>query len=156
MRGKAIVLWCLLASLAITPAHAADLLDTAERAGSFTMFLNAVRIAGLTRQLKAEGPYTVFMPTDHAFTRISESDWERWKKEPKALARVLRYHIIRDRLKVTEVKPGEVASVAGPALQLKSDNGMVTVNGARVTESDLQADNGVIHGLDTVLMPPGD
>ena len=137
-------------------ADAADLLATAERSGSFKNFIHAVRIAGLTRQLKAEGPYTAFMPTDQAFARVTKSDWDNWKKEPQALARVLQYHLIRGRVKVTEVKPGSAASVAGPALVLKSDNGMVTVNGARVTESDLQADNGIIHGIDALLMPPDD
>ncbi len=156
MQGKATVLLYFFAGLLAVPAAAADLLDTAERAGSFKVFLNAVRIAGLTRQLKAEGPYTVFMPTDNAFAQIVGSDWELLKKEPQALARVLRYHMIRGSIKVTEVKPGPTASVAGPPLTLKSDNGMVTINGARVTESDMQADNGIIHGVDTVLMPPDD
>ena len=154
MRGKATALLFLTAALAAEPVRAGDLLDTAQRSGSFKTFLEAVRIAGLTRQLKAEGPYTVFMPTDNAFAQLSDADWESLKKAPQSLARVLRYHIIRGRVKVTEVKPGPAASVAGPALELKSDNGMVTVNGARVTESDLQADNGIIHGGDEVLMPP--
>ncbi len=154
MRGKATALLCLTAVLAAGPVRAGDLLDTAQRSGSFKTFLEAVRIAGLTRQLKAEGPYTVFMPTDNAFSQLADGEWDALKKAPQSLARVLRYHIIRGRVKVTEVKPGPVASVAGPSLELKSDNGMVTVNGARVTESDLQADNGIIHGVDEVLMPP--
>ncbi len=156
MRGKSTALLCLIAGVLVMPVQAADLLDTAERSGSFKTFMSAVRIAGLTRELKAEGPYTVFMPTDNAFARIPEADWERWKKEPQSLARVLRYHMVRGRFKVTEVKPGQATSLAGPALELKSDNGMVTVNGARVTESDLQADNGIIHGVDSLLTPPED
>ncbi len=154
MQGKATALLCLTAVLAAAPVVAGDLLDTAQRSGSFKTFLEAVRIAGLTRQLKADGPYTVFMPTDNAFSQMTEGDRESLKKVPQLLARMLRYHIIRGRVKVTEVKPGPAASIAGPALELKSDNGMVTVNGARVTESDLQADNGIIHGIDTVLLPP--
>ncbi len=154
MQGKATALLCLTAVLAAAPVVAGDLLDTAQRSGSFKTFLEAVRIAGLTRQLKADGPYTVFMPTDNAFSQMTEGDRESLKKVPQSLARMLRYHIIRGRVKVTEVKPGPAASIAGPALELKSDNGMVTVNGARVTESDLQADNGIIHGIDTVLLPP--
>lgn len=136
------------------PARGADLLETAERSGSFKTFLQAVRIAGLTRQLKSDGPYTVFMPTDRAFSQIIETDWASLKKKPQQLARILRYHIIAGRMKVTEIKPGAADSIAGPPLELKSDNGMVTVNGARVTESDLQADNGIIHGVDSVLWPP--
>lgn len=156
MRGNTLALLCFIAGLAAVPAHADDLLDTAERSGSFKTFLNAVQIAGMTRELKTEGPFTVFMPTDNAFATLAEADWEALKSEPQALARVLRYHIIRGRVKVTEVKPGIANSVAGPALALKSDNGMVTVNGARVTESDLQADNGIIHGIDALLMPTED
>ncbi len=154
MRGKATALLCLTVLLAAEPVRAGDLLDTAQRSGSFKTYLEAVRIAGLTRQLKAEGPFTVFMPTDNAFTQLADGEWESLKKTPQALARVLRYHIIRGRVKVTGVKPGPASSIAGPDLDLKSDNGMVTVNGARVTESDLQADNGIIHGVDEVLMPP--
>ncbi len=147
--------WLLLPLIIATaPVGAADLLDTAERSGSFKTFLNAVQIAGLTRQLRVDGPYTVFMPTDNAFAQMSDADRLSLKKEPQALARLLRYHMVAGKLKITEVKPGASASVAGPSLNLKSDNGMVTVNGVRVTESDLQADNGIIHAIDEVLMPP--
>lgn len=156
MPRKTTALFCLLAALAASPLNAADLLEAAERAGTFKTFLQAVRDAGLTRQLKTEGPYTVFMPTDNAFAQLLASDWAALKNQPQALAQVLRYHMIRGKVKVTEVKPGSSSSIAGPSLEIKSDNGMVTVNGARVTESDLQADNGIIHALDTVLMPPED
>jgi len=143
-------------AFAVAPVSAADLLKTAERSGSFTTFLDAVRIAGLTRQLSADGPYTIFMPTDNAFAQLSEADWTSLKKEPQALARLLRYHMVAGRVKVSEVKPGQSSTIAGPPINLKSDNGMVTVNGARVTESDLQADNGIIQAVDEVLVPPDD
>lgn len=155
MRRHTIAWLFLPLIIAAAPVRAADLLDTAERSGSFKTFLNAVRIAGLTRQFKVDGPYTVFMPTDNAFAQMPDADWAALKKEPQALARLLRYHMVTGKLKITEVKPGTSASVAGPPLRLKSDNGMVTVNGVRVTESDLQADNGIIHAVDEVLMPPG-
>ena len=152
MTGKLVSL--LLASLLTLPALADDLLDTAARSGSFKIFLDAVKTAGLTRQLKAEGPYTIFMPTDTAFQKIDDAEWEAIRKNPDKLARVIRYHIIPGKVKVTEVKPGPTRSDEGEPLQLKSDNGMVTVNGARVTDSDLMADNGIIHGIDHLLMPP--
>lgn len=138
----------------IGSACADDLLDTARRAGSFTRFVDAVRIAGLTRELKADGPYTLFIPSDAAFAALPEGEWQALLKDRDRLAHVLRYHMVAGRLKVTEVKPGPVRSDEGRPLQLKSDNGMVTVNGARVTESDLAADNGIIHAIDDVLMPP--
>ncbi len=111
-------------------------------------------MAGLSGQLNEAGPYTVFMPTDAAFRQLDESRWQALQGDKRALARFVRYHLIRGKVKVTEVKPGPTKSEAGPLLSLKSDNGMVTVNGARVTESDLSADNGIIHGIDAVLMPP--
>ncbi len=135
-------------------ALAEDLLDTARRAGSFRNFVDAVRIAGLTRQLKAEGPYTLFIPSDSAIDQLPDGQWQALLKDPEQLARVLRYHIVSGRLKVAEVKPGPVRSNEGQPLKLTSDNGMVTVNGARVTESDLAADNGIIHAIDDVLLPP--
>ena len=152
MTGKLVSL--LLASLLTLPALADDLLDTAARSGSFKIFLDAVKTAGLTRQLKADGPYTIFMPTDTAFQKVDDAEWETIRKNPDKLARVIRYHIIPGKVKVTEVKPGPTRSDEGEPLQLKSDNGMVTVNGARVTDSDLMADNGIIHGIDHLLIPP--
>ena len=152
MTGKLVSL--LLASLLTLPALADNLLDTAARSGSFKIFLDAVKTAGLTRQLKAEGPYTIFMPTDTAFQKVDDAEWETIRKNPDKLARVIRYHIIPGKVKVTEVKPGPTRSDEGEPLQLKSDNGMVTVNGARVTDSDLMADNGIIHGIDHLLIPP--
>ena len=146
----------LALSMACTTSFAEDLVDTANRSGSFRIFLDAVRTAGLTRQLKAEGPYTVFMPTDTALSRVDDADWSAMKKDPRKLERVIRYHIIPGKVKVTEVKPGPTRTDEGQPLNLKSDNGMVTVNGARVTDSDLMADNGIIHGIDALLLPPDD
>ncbi len=148
------LLMLLVLTLSALPALGEDLLDTARRSGSFKTFVEAVRTAGLTTQMKADGPYTVFMPTDDAFSQLDTAQWEALQKDKDQLARLLRYHVIPGKVKVTEVKPGKTKSEAGAMLALKSDNGMVTVNGARVTESDLVADNGIIHGIDAVLMPP--
>ncbi len=140
--------------LAATPLRAENLIDIADRAGSFTTFLDAVKTAGLAGELTKAGPYTIFMPTDAAFRQLDESRWRALQDDKQALARFVRYHLIPGKVKVTEVKPGVTRSEAGLPLTLKSDNGMVTVNAARVTESDLAADNGIIHGIDGVLMPP--
>jgi uncharacterized surface protein with fasciclin (FAS1) repeats len=153
MTGKSLAL-LLAGILTMSGVHAEDLLDTAERSGLFKTFIDAVKTAGMVRQLRAEGPYTVFMPTDSAFAQVDDAAWEAMKKDPDELARVIRYHILAGKIKVTEVKPGPAKSNEGQTLQLKSDNGMVTVNGARVTDSDLMADNGIIHGIDQLLLPP--
>lgn len=131
-----------------------DLLETAQRSGSFKTFLKAVRISGLTRELKTEGPFTAFLPTDDAFARLPDAQWQALLKNPEQLASMIRYHLTPGMVKVTEVKPGTVESLEGHSLNLTSDNGMVTVNDARVTESDLMADNAIIHAIDAVLLPP--
>ncbi len=144
----------MLVTLLPGPVHADDLLETARRSGSFKTFTDAISTAGLTRQFKADGPYTLFIPSDSAFDKLPEGEWQALLKDRERLSKVLRYHMVAGRLRVAEVKPGPMRSHAGLPLQLKSDNGMVTVNGARVTESDMTADNGIIHAIDDVLMPP--
>lgn len=148
------LLGLLLIYLMLSPAHADSLLAMAERSGNFTQFIAAAKTAGMIRDLREQGPYTLFVPTDQAFDQLPESQRDTLKTDPARLARVLRYHMIKGKVKVTEVKPGKTASVEGSLLTLTSDNGMVSVNGARVTESDVTADNGIIHAIDRVLMPP--
>ena len=148
------ILLLSLSMLTCGQVSAENLRDTAGRAGSFKIFLSAARTAGVLKDLQSQYPLTVFIPTDNAFAQLPEGQWEAVVRDRKRLAEVLRYHMVHGRMKVTEVKPGPVRSLAGDDLLLKSDNGMVTVNGARVTESDLVADNGIIHGIDQVLLPP--
>ena len=140
--------------LNFSESQAENILATAKNAGSFKIFLNAIKTAGLEQKLSASGPYTVFAPDDHAFSKLSGSEWEYFLNNKTALTRLLNYRIVAGKIKITEIKPGNIASLAGNLLRLKSDNGLVTVNGARVTQSDLLADNGVIHAIDDVLMPP--
>lgn len=155
MQKKLAVLSTLLCLSSIAaPAPAVDLLEAASNSGSFKSFLAAFKTAGLTDKLKTGGPFTVFAPTDAAFSALPDGVWEQLLKNKPKLVQVLTYHLMPGKVKVTEIKPGETASAEGSLLQLKSDNGMVTVNDARVTESDIAADNGVIHAIDKVLMPP--
>lgn len=140
--------------MSATLARTEDLVDTAITSGSFKTFLAAVKTAGLTETLRSGGPFTVFAPTEAAFSQLPEGEWEQVSRNKAKLMRVLNYHMIPGRIKITEVKPGMTTSVEGAPLQLKSDNGMVSINGARVTESDLIADNGIIHAIDSVLILP--
>ncbi len=135
-------------------AYTENLFVTANQAGSFKVFLGAIKTAGLSQKLADGGPYTIFAPDDHAFSRLPEAEWAALAKDKLRLARLLNYHIIKGRVKITEIKPGNVASLEGDLLKLKSDNGLVTINGIRVTQSDLFADNGIIHVIDNVLIPP--
>lgn len=135
-------------------AWAADLVDTAEQSGSFKVFVAALKTAGFSETLKNSGPYTVFAPSDEAFSKLPPGTWDALTKDKVKLAKVLSYHVVPGKTLVAEVKPGQVKTTEGQTLSLKSDNGKVTVNGANVTESDIGADNGVIHAIDTVVMPP--
>lgn len=145
-------LFCIAAKASLVQAD--NLFDVANNASTFKTYLSAVKIAGLSEKLKSGGPYTVFAPSDTAFSNLPAGQWEQLLEDKPRLIHVLTYHMMPGKVKVTEVKPGNVASAEGSLLKLKSDNGMVTVNGARVTESDIAADNGVIHAIDKVLMPP--
>lgn len=155
MQKKLAVLFAVLClSCTAAAAPLVNLYDAANNSGNFKSFLAAFKTAGLTDKLKTGGPFTVFAPTDAAFSALPDGVWEQLLKNKFRLAQVLTYHLMPEKIKVSEIKPGETASAEGSLLQLKSDNGMVTVNGARVTESDIAADNGVIHAIDKVLMPP--
>lgn len=156
MPKKTILIFILSLALALnfSVSHAENLIMTAQQAGSFKIFLSAIKTAGLTQTLYESGPYTIFAPDDHAFSRLPDGEWASISKNKTRLARLLSYHIIKGKVKITEIKPGNIPSLEGNFLRLKSDNGLVTVNGVSVTQSDLLADNGVIHAIDEILMPP--
>ena len=141
-----IAVWLGLAGF---PVYAGNLVEVATTSGNFKIFLAAIKTAGLISQLASYGPYT-----DHAFATLAAGQWDTISKDKIRLSRVLTYHLITGKVKVSEVKPGNVATLEGSPVRLKSDNGMVSVNDARVTDGDLAADNGVIHAIDKVLMPP--
>lgn len=143
------------ASLAfIHPAVAEDLVETAGHSVTFKNFLAAAKSAGLLQTLKDSGPYTVFIPTDTAFSKLPSGAADSLMKDKKKLAQVLAYHVVPGKITVAEVKPGEVKTMEGSPLKLASDNGKVTLNDeANVIQSDVMADNGVIHEIDTIVMP---
>ena len=132
---------------------AADLIETASNSGTSKIFLAAVKTAGLTETLKNSGPYTVFVPTDAAFEKLPAGALEALLKDKNRLAQVLTYHVIPGKVMIAEVKPGKVKTMQGNLLTLTSDNGKVTVNDANVIQSDMTADNGVIHEVDALVLP---
>jgi uncharacterized surface protein with fasciclin (FAS1) repeats len=108
----------------------------------------------LLQTLRDSGPYTVFIPTDTAFSKLPSDTADSLMKDKKKLAQVLAYHVVPGKITVADVKPGEVKTMEGSSLKLTSDNGKVTLNGeANVIQSDVMADNGVIHEIDTIVMP---
>ena len=139
-------------ALASFAAQAKDIVDTAVAAGSFKMLAAALKAAGLVDTLNGKGPFTVFAPTDEAFAKIPEADFDALLNNKAKLSAVLRYHVVGSKVLAKDIKPGKVKTVQGSELTLATAGG-VSVDGARVTAADIAADNGVIHVIDTVLMP---
>jgi uncharacterized surface protein with fasciclin (FAS1) repeats len=133
-----------------------DIVDTAVAAGSFKTLVAAVTAAGLVDTLKGEGPFTVFAPSDEAFARLPAGAVDNLiKPENKdKLASILTFHVVPGAVMAADVAGQKLspASVNGETLNVDGTNG-VTVNGAKVTSADIACSNGVIHVIDTVLMP---
>jgi uncharacterized surface protein with fasciclin (FAS1) repeats len=133
-------------------ATAADIVDTAVAAGSFKTLVTAVKAAGLVDTLKGPGPFTVFAPTDAAFAKIPKAQLDALLADKAALTKVLTYHVVSGKVMAADVKAGKVKTVEGSEVTLATAGG-VTVDKAKVVKADVAADNGVIHAIDTVIMP---
>lgn len=141
-----------LSATALAPAWAADIVDTAVAAGSFKTLATALTAAGLVDTLKGPGPFTVFAPTDAAFAKIPKAQLDALLKDKAKLTAVLTYHVVPGKVMAADVKAGKVKTVQGSELTVSTTGG-VMVDKAKVTKTDIVADNGVIHVIDTVLMP---
>lgn len=140
------------------PAAAAkDIVDTAVAAGSFNTLATALKEAGLIETLKGKGPFTVFAPTDEAFAKIAKKDLDALLKDKKKLTAVLTYHVVSGSVMAADVvkmKDGsKVKTVEGREFTLGLKDGKVSIDGANVVKTDIAASNGVIHVIDTVIMP---
>ncbi len=133
-------------------AQAKDIVDTAVGAGSFKTLATALGAAGLVETLKGKGPFTVFAPTDEAFAKIPKADLDALLKDKAKLTAVLTYHVVAGKVMAADVKAGNVKTVQGSELTVSTSMG-VMVNNAKVIKTDIVADNGVIHVIDTVIMP---
>jgi uncharacterized surface protein with fasciclin (FAS1) repeats len=132
--------------------QAKDIVDTAVAAGNFKTLATALQAAGLVDTLKGKGPFTVFAPTDEAFAKVPKEQLDALLKDKAALAKVLTYHVVPGKVMAKDVKAGMVKTVQGSELNVAAVGG-VMVDGAKVTATDIVADNGVIHVIDSVLMP---
>lgn len=141
----------LFASQATMAAQ--DIVDTAVGAGQFKTLVTAVKAAGLVDTLKGPGPFTVFAPTDAAFAKLPAGTVEALLKDTAKLKSILTYHVVAGKVMAKDVKTGEAKTVQGQTVALKADGGKVSVNGANVVMADVAATNGVIHAIDTVIMP---
>ncbi|RYF57688.1 MAG: fasciclin domain-containing protein [Comamonadaceae bacterium] len=139
-------------TLATLSVQAKDIVDTAVGAGNFKTLTTALQAAGLVDTLKGKGPFTVFAPTDEAFAKVPKADLDALLKDKAKLTSVLTYHVVSGKVMSKDIKAGKVKTVHGSELTIGTTGG-VTVDGAKVTTADIAADNGVIHVVDTVLMP---
>ncbi|MBC7825028.1 MAG: fasciclin domain-containing protein [Candidatus Parcubacteria bacterium] len=131
----------------------ADIVDTAVNAGSFTTLVAAVKAAGLVETLKGAGPFTVFAPTDEAFAKLPAGTVEGLLKDLPKLKKILTYHVVSGKVMAADVvKLKSAKTVEGSEVKIDASNG-VKVNDAKVITPDVAADNGVIHVIDTVLLP---
>jgi uncharacterized surface protein with fasciclin (FAS1) repeats len=133
-------------------AQAKDIVDTAVAAGNFKTLAAALTAAGLVDTLKGKGPFTVFAPTDAAFAKIPKADLDALLADKAKLTAVLTYHVVPGKVMAKDVKAGNVKTVQGADLTVATMGG-VMVNNAKVTATDIVADNGVIHVIDTVVIP---
>ncbi|MBL0163477.1 MAG: fasciclin domain-containing protein [Xanthomonadales bacterium] len=131
-----------------------DIVDTAVAAGSFKTLAAALDAAGLVATLKGEGPFTVFAPTDAAFAKLPEGSVEALLKDKAKLTAILTYHVVAGKVMAADVvKLDSAKTVNGQSVTIKVMGDTVHVDAATVTAADIQASNGVIHVIDTVLMP---
>ena len=132
--------------------HGKDIVDTAVAAGQFKTLATALQAAGLIETLKGKGPFTVFAPTDEAFAKIPKADLDALLKDKAKLTAVLTYHVVPGKVMAKDVKAGKVKTVQGSELTIGTTGG-VTVDNAKVIKTDIAASNGVIHVIDTVVLP---
>ncbi|MGD2046009.1 MAG: fasciclin domain-containing protein [Gemmatimonadota bacterium] len=150
-----------VASFAAAPATTTaqmatdDIVTTAVEAGSFTTLAAALEAAGLVGVLQGDGPFTVFAPTDDAFAKLPDGTLDALLADKAALTRVLTYHVVAGRVSSAQVVGlTQAETVAGVMAPIETRNGDVYVAGAKVVATDVQASNGVIHVIDSVMLPP--
>jgi uncharacterized surface protein with fasciclin (FAS1) repeats len=140
-----------------TSLAAPDIVDTAVKAGSFKTLVAAVKAAGLVETLKGDGPFTVFAPTDEAFAKLPDGTVESLLKPENKdkLVAILTYHVVAGNVKAADVvKLKEAKTVQGQSVSIKVTDAGVKVDNAKVVKTDIECSNGVIHVIDSVILPP--
>ena len=151
----------LIAMLAAAPVRGEqtkNIVDTAVEAKSFATLAKALTAADLVETLEGPGPFTVFAPTDEAFAKLPAGTLDDLLKPENKdkLRRILTYHVVPGEVRAADVvKLQSAKAVSGDTIRVKVDGGKVHVDGANVTKTDIQASNGVIHVIDTVMLPKG-
>lgn len=156
---RSLTIAAFVALLAVTGARAEtkdkDIVAVASSAGSFNTLVAAVKAAGLVETLQGAGPFTVFAPTDEAFAKLPKGTLEDLlKPENKAkLTAILTYHVLPGKVMAADVKTMKAKTVNGKELSVKANDEGVKVDNARVVKTDIETSNGVIHVIDTVVLP---
>ncbi len=162
MRIRSAKLVAMVAAVALVaglsaPAQAEnrkDIVDTAVAAGSFNTLAKALTAAGLVDALKGEGPFTVFAPTDEAFGKLPEGALEGLLKDKAKLTAVLTYHVVPGKVMAADVvKLDSAKTLQGSKVKICAKDG-VKINDANVVKTDIETSNGVIHVIDSVILPP--
>ena len=139
----------------VADSQASDIVDVAASNKSFSTLVAAVKAAGLVETLKGEGPYTVFAPTDEAFAKLPKGTLESLLKpeNKQKLVAILTYHVVPGKVMAKDVKSGKVKTASGSSFKMKVSKKGVWVDNAKIVATDVKADNGVIHVIDTVILP---
>ncbi len=143
-------------AMRVTKAPTQNIVEVAVGAGSFNTLVAAVKAAGLVETLSGPGPFTVFAPSDAAFAKLPAGTIDALLADKAKLASILTYHVVSGKVTAADVvkmKGGTPKTVNGQPLDIVVRGGKVYVNGAQVISADIAASNGVIHVIDTVLMP---
>ena len=146
----------LFSGFAFAGGHKHDIVDTAIKAGSFNTLVAAVQAAELVETLKSKGPFTVFAPTDEAFSQLDKATLESLLKPENKdqLVAILTYHVVAGKVMSTDITDNmQPSTVNGSTINIKLSNGKVMINDATVITADVDTDNGVIHVIDKVLIP---
>ena len=158
MKKSLLVISILIISggIAMAGGHMKNLVETAAANDVFKTLVVAVKAAGLVETLAGKGPFTVFAPTDEAFAKLPDGTVESLLKPENKdkLISILTYHVIPGKVMSKDIKPSQmVKTVNGQQVSIKLSYGKVSVDGANVTAADVEADNGVIHVIDAVILP---
>lgn len=152
---KTIALFAAIITTFSIQANAKDIVDTAAGVEDFSTLVAAVQAGGLVETLKGDGPFTVFAPTNAAFAKLPKGTVEDLLKPENKdkLVAILTYHVVPGKVMAADVKAGEVKTVNGKMATISITDGKVAIDGANITKTDVTTSNGVIHIIDSVIIP---
>ena len=130
-----------------------DIVEKAANAGTFNHFGEALKASGLAGNLKGLGPFTLFAPTDEAFEKIPPGALRRLLENKAKIAAIVNNHLVQGVLSSEDLNASEPTSCHGQVLTIASNDAGFTINGAKLSRQGIQASNGVIHAIDTVMLP---